>query len=107
MNGAPCALGGQASRSEPRIRRRTGLCTSSTESTDWPSRAAVSPERVTCNRRGLAASAISATIARMSAPNSATNATAGAGATAIGSTHSSAIRAARPVRTTSAGPERP
>ena len=104
VRGRAQALGAQASRSTPRNRREPSLCTRRTASTGWPSQAAVSPGRAKRSLRGLPARATSMPTAAASTSASTTNAVAGHGDSAIGSTQISAITPVRPVRTTIGAP---
>ncbi|CKQ24159.1 Uncharacterised protein [Mycobacterium tuberculosis] len=93
--GCARALGGQASRTWPRNRRRPPLQSSRLASTGCPSRAEVYGERVKRNLRVLAASRVSTVTATASATSNITKALAGQGDSAIGRTQ---IRASKPVR---------
>ncbi len=106
VRGSARALGGQASRTWPRNRRRPAFSIVSSALTTSPSRAAVAPDRVNWSGRVLAANDTSTTTAATNRASNTANAVAGQGDSAIGRTQISATSPVRPVRTTIAAPER-
>ncbi len=106
LRGSARALGAHASRMRPRNRRPVPLFTCIVRSTVSPRRADVPPDRVSSTPAGLGASRTSASTATANAASSIANDVAGHGDTAIGSRHTSATSAVRPVSTTSVVPAR-